>query len=91
MVKCKYKVDGDADRAMICGKCFFVSPSDSVSIVSDIAPKCVPYFKGGLKAIARSMPTSSALDKVAEKYKIKLFETPTGWKFFGNIMVNHYN
>lgn len=78
--------DGDSDRAMIMGKKFFVSPSDSVAVVSANCKDCIPYFKGGLKGVARSMPTSSALDLVAEKLGIKLFETPTGWKFFGNLM-----
>jgi phosphoglucomutase len=79
--------DGDADRNMILGKQFFASPSDSVAIIADNAD-CIPFFKnaGGLKAIARSMPTSGAADRVAEKKGLKFFETPTGWKFFGNVM-----
>ena len=48
--------------------------------------ECIPYFKGGLKGVARSMPTSTALGKVAEKLGIEGYEVPTGWKFFGNLM-----
>jgi phosphoglucomutase len=77
--------DGDADRNMILGKQFFVTPSDSVAIIAANAT-CIPYFSSGLKAVARSMPTSGATDRVAEKLGIRLFEVPTGWKFFGNIM-----
>jgi len=79
--------DGDADRNMILGKQFFVSPSDSVAILAANA-NVIPFFKrqGGLKAIARSMPTSAAADRVADKLALKFFETPTGWKFFGNVM-----
>jgi len=79
--------DGDADRNMIIGKKFFVTPSDSVAIIA-ANWECIPYFKGGLKGVARSMPTSGALDFVAEKLKIDLFEVPTGWKYFGNLMDN---
>lgn len=78
--------DGDSDRAMIMGKKFFVSPSDSVAVVSANCQKCIPYFKSGLHGVARSMPTSAALDLVAKKLNLNLFETPTGWKFFGNLM-----
>jgi phosphoglucomutase len=77
--------DGDADRNMILGKQFFVTPSDSVAIIAANAT-CIPYFSAGLKALARSMPTSGAADRVAAKLGVKLFEVPTGWKFFGNIM-----
>lgn len=78
--------DGDADRNMILGKAFFVTPSDSVAIIAANA-EAIPYFasKGGLKGVARSMPTSAALDRVAEKKGIRMFEVPTGWKFFGNV------
>lgn len=78
--------DGDGDRNMILGKRFFVTPSDSVAILSAYANRAIPYFKNGVKAVARSMPTSAALDRVAEKLGIQLYEVPTGWKFFGNIM-----
>ena len=77
--------DGDADRNMILGKQWFVSPSDSLAIIAANA-SCIPYFKEGLKGCARSMPTSGALDLVAKKKKIPCFVVPTGWKFFGNLM-----
>ncbi|XP_028767182.1 phosphoglucomutase, cytoplasmic isoform X2 [Neltuma alba] len=78
--------DGDADRNMILGKRFFVTPSDSVAIIAANAVESIPYFSGGLKGVARSMPTSAALDVVAQHLKLKFFEVPTGWKFFGNLM-----
>eukprot|EP00882_Tetradesmus_deserticola_P000799 GHRQ01000870.1.p1 GENE.GHRQ01000870.1~~GHRQ01000870.1.p1 ORF type:complete len:603 (+),score=288.46 GHRQ01000870.1:175-1983(+) len=78
--------DGDGDRNMILGKKFFVSPSDSVAMIAANAQACIPYFKDGLKGVARSMPTGAALDRVAEKLQLPFFETPTGWKFFGNLM-----
>ncbi|CAM6117754.1 unnamed protein product [Calypogeia fissa] len=78
--------DGDADRNMILGKKFFVTPSDSVAIIAANAVGSIPYFSGGLKGVARSMPTSAALDVVAKKLGLKQFEVPTGWKFFGNLM-----
>eukprot|EP00879_Flechtneria_rotunda_P003197 GHRR01003420.1.p1 GENE.GHRR01003420.1~~GHRR01003420.1.p1 ORF type:complete len:351 (+),score=121.97 GHRR01003420.1:1765-2817(+) len=78
--------DGDGDRNMILGKKFFVSPSDSVAMIAANAQACIPYFKDGLKGVARSMPTGAALDRVAETLKLPFFETPTGWKFFGNLM-----
>merc|ERR1712014_537496 len=77
--------DGDADRNMIVGSQFFCSPSDSLAMIvanSDL----IPQFKDGLKGCARSMPTSGAVDLVAKKLGIDCFETPTGWKFFGNLM-----
>merc|ERR1711966_553941 len=77
--------DGDADRNMILGKQFFVSPSDSLAMIVANSD-CIPQFKDGLKGCARSMPTSGALDLVAKKKGIECFETPTGWKFFGNLM-----
>merc|ERR1719473_2141702 len=79
--------DGDADRNMILGSQFFISPSDSLAIIvanSDLIPQFSK--KGGLKGCARSMPTSGALDLVAKKRGIDCFEVPTGWKFFGNLM-----
>jgi len=77
--------DGDADRNMILSSQFFCSPSDSLAmIVANY--QLIPQFKDGLKGCARSMPTSAALDRVAEKLKIDCFEVPTGWKFFGNLM-----
>ncbi|KAM0961133.1 hypothetical protein ACFX13_020878 [Malus domestica] len=78
--------DGDADRNMVLGKRFFVTPSDSVAIIAANAVDAIPYFKTGLKGVARSMPTSAALDVVAKHLNLKFFEVPTGWKFFGNLM-----
>jgi phosphoglucomutase len=79
--------DGDGDRNMILGNQFFVSPSDSLAVIVANAD-CIPFFKtqGGLKAVARSMPTSGAVDLVAKDLNLKFFETPTGWKYFGNLM-----
>jgi len=77
--------DGDGDRNMILGNNFFITPSDSVAMIASNA-EAIPYFKGGIKGLARSMPTSAALDRVAEKMGVPFFETPTGWKFFGNLM-----
>ncbi|KAJ3672887.1 hypothetical protein LUZ60_006261 [Juncus effusus] len=78
--------DGDADRNMVLGKRFFVTPSDSVAIIAANAVESIPYFASGLKGVARSMPTSAALDVVAKNLGLKFFEVPTGWKFFGNLM-----
>lgn len=78
--------DGDADRNMVLGKRFFVTPSDSVAIIAANAVEAIPYFSAGLKGVARSMPTSAALDVVAKNLNLKFFEVPTGWKFFGNLM-----
>ncbi|XP_056600286.1 phosphoglucomutase-1-like isoform X2 [Triplophysa dalaica] len=80
-------LDGDGDRNMILGKHgFFVNPSDSVAVIAANI-FCIPYFQHtGVRGFARSMPTSAALDKVAKATKIQLYETPTGWKFFGNLM-----
>jgi len=79
--------DGDGDRNMILGTKFFVSPSDSLAVIAAYAD-VIPYFKsqGGLKGVARSMPTSGAVDLVAKDLNFDLFETPTGWKYFGNLM-----
>jgi phosphoglucomutase len=80
--------DGDADRNMILGSQFFVTPSDSLAIIAAYADEAIPFFKaqGGLKGVARSMPTSGAVDLVAADKNFDLFETPTGWKYFGNLM-----
>ncbi|CAA2955806.1 phosphoglucomutase, chloroplastic isoform X1 [Olea europaea var. sylvestris] len=78
--------DGDGDRNMILGRGFFVTPSDSVAIIAANAQEAIPYFKTGPKGLARSMPTSGALDRVAEKLNLPFYEVPTGWKFFGNLM-----
>ncbi|XP_040262656.1 phosphoglucomutase-1 isoform X2 [Bufo bufo] len=79
--------DGDGDRNMILGKnSFFVNPSDSVAVIAANIFS-IPYFQQtGVRGLARSMPTSGALDRVAKATKIALYETPTGWKFFGNLM-----
>jgi len=77
--------DGDGDRNMILGKNFFVTPSDSLAILAANA-KLVPGYSSGLAGIARSMPTSAAADRVAEKMGLDCYETPTGWKFFGNLL-----
>lgn len=79
--------DGDGDRNMILGSQFFVTPSDSLAIIAAYAD-CIPFFRtqGGLKGVARSMPTSGAVDLVAKDLNFDLFETPTGWKYFGNLM-----
>ena len=77
--------DGDGDRNMILGKHFFVNPSDSLAIIAANA-HLVPGYRSGLAGIARSMPTSAAADRVAKSLGIPCFETPTGWKFFGNLM-----
>jgi phosphoglucomutase len=79
--------DGDGDRNMILGSQFFVTPSDSLAIIAANAG-CIPFFQsqGGLKGVARSMPTSGAVDLVAKELGFDLFETPTGWKYFGNLM-----
>lgn len=77
--------DGDGDRNMILGNNVFVTPSDSLAILAANAG-LVPAYQGGLKGIARSMPTSQAADRVAEKLGIEAHETPTGWKFFGNLL-----
>lgn len=77
--------DGDGDRNMILGNNFFVNPSDSLALIAANAT-LVPGYKDGLSGVARSMPTSQAVDRVAEKLDIDCYETPTGWKFFGNLL-----
>jgi phosphoglucomutase len=77
--------DGDGDRNLIIGKGIFVTPSDSVAMLSANA-HLAPGYSKGLAGIARSMPTSGAADRVAEKLGIGIYETPTGWKFFGNLL-----
>ncbi len=77
--------DGDGDRNMILGKNFFVTPSDSLAIMAANA-NLIPGYKGGITGVARSMPTSQAADNVAKKLGIACYETPTGWKFFGNLL-----
>lgn len=77
--------DGDGDRNMILGKNFFVTPSDSLAVLAANAT-LVPAYARGIAGVARSMPTSGAVDRVAAKLNIPCYETPTGWKFFGNLM-----
>lgn len=77
--------DGDGDRNMILGRHFFITPSDSLAIIAANA-RLVPGYAHGIAGVARSMPTSAAVDRVAEKLGIPCYETPTGWKFFGNLM-----
>jgi len=77
--------DGDGDRNMILGKNFFVNPSDSLAIMTANA-HLIPGYKQGVQGVARSLPTSRAVDKVAEALGIECYETPTGWKFFGNLL-----
>jgi len=77
--------DGDGDRNMIVGRGLAVTPSDSLAIIAANAT-VAPGYAGGITGIARSMPTSQAVDRVAESLGISCFETPTGWKYFGNLM-----
>ncbi len=77
--------DGDGDRNMIVGQNFIVSPSDSLAVLVD-NHNLIPAFKNGLSGVARSMPTSCAVDRVAQSLHIPCFETPTGWKYFGNLL-----
>jgi phosphoglucomutase len=77
--------DGDGDRNMILGRRFIVTPSDSLAVLAANAT-LVPGYAGGLKGVARSMPTSAAVDRVAQGLGIPCHETPTGWKFFGNLL-----
>ncbi len=77
--------DGDGDRNLIIGKGMFVAPSDSLALLAANAT-CAPAYAKGLAGVARSMPTSMAVDRVAEKLGVPCFETPTGWKFFGNLL-----
>ncbi|MBU0499405.1 MAG: alpha-D-glucose phosphate-specific phosphoglucomutase [Gammaproteobacteria bacterium] len=77
--------DGDGDRNMILGRDFFVTPSDSLAVMAANAT-LIPAFKSGIVGVARSMPTSQAPDRVADMLEIPCYETPTGWKFFGNLL-----
>jgi phosphoglucomutase len=78
--------DGDGDRNLILGRNFFVTPGDSLAVIAEHARDCIPGYRAGLAGVARSMPTSTAVDRVAEALGIRCYETPTGWKFFGNLM-----
>jgi len=77
--------DGDGDRNIVLGKNTYVTPSDSLAVITANA-HLISGYAAGLTGVARSMPTSRAVDKVAEKLGIDCFETPTGWKFFGNLL-----
>ncbi|PKM35124.1 MAG: alpha-D-glucose phosphate-specific phosphoglucomutase [Gammaproteobacteria bacterium HGW-Gammaproteobacteria-10] len=77
--------DGDGDRNMIMGSQIFVTPSDSLAILAANAP-LIPGYAKGISGVARSMPTSQAVDRVAAQLNLPCFETPTGWKFFGNLL-----
>lgn len=78
--------DADGDRNMILGRNFFVSPGDSLAIIAEHAANCIPGYKAGLAGVARSLPTSTAVDRVAAASGMKCYETPTGWKYFGNLL-----
>ena len=77
--------DGDGDRNIVLGKSTYVAPSDSLAVITANAHLALGYKKG-INGVARSMPTSRAADRVAEKRGMECFETPTGWKFFGNLL-----
>ena len=77
--------DGDGDRNMILGRGVYVTPSDSLALLAAHAHRA-PGYRAGLKGVARSMPTSGAVDRVAAAMGMPCFETPTGWKFFGNLL-----
>jgi phosphoglucomutase len=77
--------DGDGDRNMVVGRGIYVSPSDSLAVLAANAT-LAPGYRVGLKGVARSMPTSAAVDRVANALGIGCHETPTGWKFFGNLL-----
>ena len=77
--------DGDGDRNMILGRGVYVTPSDSLALLAAHAHRA-PGYRAGLKGVARSMPTSGAVDRVAAAMKMPCYETPTGWKFFGNLL-----
>jgi phosphoglucomutase len=77
--------DGDGDRNMVVGRGIYVSPSDSLAVLAANAT-LAPGYRSGLKGVARSMPTSAAVDRVAQALGLSCFETPTGWKFFGNLL-----
>ena len=77
--------DGDGDRNMILGRDFFVTPSDSLAVLAANA-RMIPAHRDGIAGVARSMPTSQAVDRVAAEFGLRCYETPTGWKFFGNLL-----
>ncbi len=78
--------DGDGDRNLILGRDFFVTPGDSLAVIAEHAQSAIRGYSAGLAGVARSMPTSTAVDRVAEALGVRCYETPTGWKFFGNLM-----
>jgi phosphoglucomutase len=78
--------DGDGDRNLILGQNFFVTPGDSLAIITEHAQSAIPGYRGAMTGAARSMPTSTAVDRVAVALGIPCYETPTGWKFFANLM-----
>lgn len=78
--------DGDGDRNLILGRNFFVTPGDSLAVIAEHAATSIPGYRAGLAGLARSMPTSTAVDRVAAAQGVHCYETPTGWKFFGNLM-----
>lgn len=78
--------DGDGDRNLIIGRKFFVSPGDSLALIAEHAQAAIPAYRNGLAGLARSMPTSTSVDRVANALGITCYETPTGWKFFGNLL-----
>ena len=78
--------DADGDRNMILGRGVFVSPGDSLAVIAEHAGQLIPGYRSGLSGIARSMPTSTAADRVAQALNIPIYETPTGWKYFGSLM-----
>ncbi len=77
--------DGDGDRNLIIGRGLFISPSDSLAMLAANA-HLAPAYRGGIAGVARSMPTSAAVDRVAARLGVPCYETPTGWKFFGNLL-----
>lgn len=77
--------DGDGDRNMVLGNNFYINPCDSLALLAAQSAQ-IPAYAAGLCGVARSMPTSRALDRVASKLGLNCYETPTGWKFFGNLM-----
>jgi len=77
--------DGDGDRNMVLGKAFYINPCDSLAVLTANAD-CIPAYAKGILGVARSMPTSRAVDRVAKVMNIPCYETPTGWKFFGNLL-----
>ena len=78
--------DADGDRNMILGRNVFVGPGDSLAVIAEHAAQLIPGYRAGLSGIARSMPTSTAADRVAKALNIPIYETPTGWKYFGSLM-----